>query len=299
MDAIANVAGSANNVFVSLDGAMSMEVRHGCDPEAAKRFTTAELRRHFLIETLFRPQAVTLTYSHVDRLVVGGAMPVATPLPLTALKPLGVDSFLHRRELGLMNVGGLGRVVVDGSSFEIGTRDFLYVGMGAREVLFESATVAAPARFYLVSAPAHAAHPTRKLSLADGKTIQLGSVETASVRTLHQVIEPDTCPSCQLVMGFTELEVGSVWNTMPSHVHERRSEVYFYFDLEADARVFHLMGQAGETRHLVVGNEQAVISPPWSLHSGAGTSNYAFVWAMAGENQDFADMDALAMSELR
>jgi 4-deoxy-L-threo-5-hexosulose-uronate ketol-isomerase len=242
---------------------------------------------------------VTLTYSHVDRLVVGGAMPVATPLPLTALKPLGVESFLHRRELGLMNVGGLGRVVVDGNSFEIGTRDFLYVGMGAREVLFESATVAAPARFYLVSAPAHAAHPTRKLSIADGKTIQFGSVETANVRTLHQVIEPDTCPSCQLVMGFTELELGSVWNTMPSHVHERRSEVYFYFDLEADARVFHLMGQAGETRHLVVGNEQAVISPPWSLHSGAGTSNYAFVWAMAGENQDFADMDALAMSELR
>jgi len=292
-------AAAAKGNFLSLDGQTTMEVRHVSHPDAVKTFTTDQLRRHFLIESLFVPGKVMLTYSHVDRLVVGGAMPVATSLPLEALKPIGADRFLRRRELGLINLGGAGRVIVDGRAFELGARDSLYVARGAHDVRFESASASEPAKFYLLSAPAHATHETQKIALADARRISLGARETANVRIIHQVIHPEICKSCQLVMGFTVLEAGSVWNTMPTHLHDRRCEVYCYFDLSPETRVFHFMGEPSETRHLVVANEQAVLSPSWSIHSGAGTGRYAFVWAMAGDNQDFDDMDMLAMSELR
>lgn len=299
MNAPGTVTPAAKDTFLSLDGHTTMDVRHASHPDAVKTFTTDQLRRHFLIESLFRPGQVTLTYSHVDRLVVGGAMPVATSLPLEALKPIGADRFLWRRELGLINLGGAGRVVVDGRTFELGTRDSLYVARGAEDVRFESARASDAAKFYLLSAPAHATHQTKRIAVADAKEISLGASETANRRTIHQVIHPDICKSCQLVMGFTVLEPGSVWNTMPTHLHDRRCEVYCYFDMAPEMRVFHFMGEPSETRHLIVANEQAVLSPTWSIHSGAGTGNYAFVWAMAGDNQDFDDMDMLAMSELR
>lgn len=299
MTATLPAAGSMPERHVSLDGRTSMEVRHASHADAVRQFDTQALRRHFLVDSIFRPDEVVLTYSHVERMVVGGAMPQGRALPLAALKPVGSPTFLARRELGVINVGGVGRVIVDNATHEIGKLDSLYVGRGAREVAFESARAGDPARFYLVSAPAHATHPTRKVGSAQAKRMPLGSRETANVRTIHQVIQPDVCPSCQLAMGFTVLEPGSVWNTMPAHRHDRRCEVYFYFDLPPDARVFHLMGTPDETRHIVVANEQAVLSPVWSMHSGVGTSAYTFVWAMAGDNQDYADMDAIAMSELR
>jgi 4-deoxy-L-threo-5-hexosulose-uronate ketol-isomerase len=299
MNAITPVDSAGRTTYVSLDGITTMEVRHASHPDGVVHFATDELRRHFLVESLFVPGRVNLTYSHVDRFVVGGAMPGDTALSLEALKPIGADTFLRRRELGLINVGGQGCVIVDGIRFELATLDALYVAMGTSEVRFESATAAEPAKFYLLSAPAHARHDTRKITMAQARKVALGSPATANVRTIHQVIHPEICPSCQLVMGFTVLAPGSVWNTMPTHLHDRRCEVYFYFDLAPDARVFHFMGEAAQTRHIVVANEQAVLSPSWSIHSGAGTSNYAFVWAMAGDNQDFDDMDALAMSNLR
>jgi 4-deoxy-L-threo-5-hexosulose-uronate ketol-isomerase len=299
MNAPAAVAPAAKDRFLSLDGSTTVEVRHASHPEAVRSFGTDQLRRHFLVESLFRPNAVTLTYSHIDRIVVGGAMPVSDPLPLQALRPIGSDTFLRRRELGLLNIGGSGRVTVDGRAFDIAKLDALYVAMGAENVRFESVDSSRPAKFYLMSTPAHASHKTQKIAITAAKKIPLGARETANVRTIYQVIHPEVCKSCQLVMGFTIIEPGSVWNTMPSHLHDRRCEIYFYFDLQPETRVFHFMGEAAETRHLVVANEQAVLSPGWSLHSGVGTSNYTFVWAMAGDNQDFADMDALAMSDLR
>ena len=299
MNAPATITPAAKGTFLSLDGKTTMEVRHASHPEAVKSFDTDQLRRHFLIESLFRPDAVTLTYSHIDRFVVGGAMPVSAPLPLQALKPIGSDKFLRRRELGLLNDGGCGRVVVEGKSFAVAKLDALYVAMAAEDIRFESVDPARPAKFYLMSTPAHARHETRKIAIDEARKISLGARETANVRTIYQVIHPEVCKSCQLVMGFTVLEPGSVWNTMPSHLHDRRCEIYFYFDLQPETRVFHIMGEPAETRHLVVSNEQAILSPGWSLHSGVGTSNYTFVWAMAGDNQDFADMDALAMSDLR
>jgi 4-deoxy-L-threo-5-hexosulose-uronate ketol-isomerase len=299
MNAPATIAPAAKDTFLSLDGNTTVEVRHASHPDAVRTFDTGQLRRHFLVETLFRPGAATLTYSHIDRFVVGGAMPVSAPLPLQALKPIGSDKFLRRRELGVLNVGGSGRVTVDGRSFDMGKLDALYVAMGAEDVVFESADPSRPAKFYLMSTPAHARYETRRIAIADARKIALGARETANLRTIYQVIHPEVCKSCQLVMGFTVLEPGSVWNTMPSHLHDRRCEMYFYFDLQPEARVFHFMGEPAETRHLVVANEQAVLSPSWSLHSGVGTSNYTFAWAMAGDNQDFADMDALAISDLR
>jgi 4-deoxy-L-threo-5-hexosulose-uronate ketol-isomerase len=299
MNAVPPLEAPAHATFISADGTTSIEVRHAIHPDAAKHFATDELRAHFLIDSLFRPDAVSLVYSHIDRIVVGGALPIAAPLALQSPKPIGSPTFLARRELGVINLGTSGRVVVDGESFELARCDSLYVGRGTRDVRFESIDARQPARFYLLSTPAHAAHPTRKLAASEAKMIRLGKPETANVRTIHQVIHPDVCASCQLVMGFTVLEPGSVWNTMPSHLHDRRCEVYLYFDVPADARVFHLMGEPTETRHIVVANEQAVLSPGWSIHSGAGTASYAFVWAMAGDNQDFGDMDAVGMGELR
>lgn len=278
---------------------MTIEIRQACHPEAVKGFDTNSLRRHFLIERLFAPGEVLLTYSHVDRLIVGGAQPMAAPLTLPTPKAVGTDAFLKRRELGIFNIGGAGRVRVAGAVHELANRDALYVGLGAGEVVFESRDSAQPAKFYLVSTPAHAVHPTQIVSQAQAKTLQLGEQTTANRRTIRQYIIPGICESCQLVLGFTQLDEGSIWNTMPAHTHDRRCEAYLYFDLAEDARVFHLMGEPQETRHLVVANEQAILSPGWSIHSGVGTRNYAFIWAMGGDNQDYTDMDGVTVGELR
>jgi 4-deoxy-L-threo-5-hexosulose-uronate ketol-isomerase len=278
---------------------MIIDIRQASHPDAVKRFDTGELRRHFLVERLFSPGEVLLTYSHLDRMVVGGAMPASGPLTLPAPKGLGTEAFLARRELGVINVGGPGRVTVGDGSYDLAHREGLYVGRGAGEVRFEGLDSAEPAKFYLVSAPAHASFETVHIPIEKANSFTLGAPETANVRTIRQYIIPDVCRSCQIVMGMTQLEPGSIWNTMPCHTHDRRSEVYLYVDLVPEARIVHLMGEPGETRHLIVANEQAVLSPGWSIHSGVGTSHYAFVWAMAGDNQDYTDMDMVAMPDLR
>jgi 4-deoxy-L-threo-5-hexosulose-uronate ketol-isomerase len=278
---------------------MTIEVRQVCHPDAVRHFSTDELRRHFLIERLFVGGFVNLTYSHIDRLVVGGATPISEPLTLESHKQIGSPNFLDRREVGVVNLGGPGRVQTDGHPHEMGPRDALYIGMGAKDVRFESVDAANPAKFYLVSTPAHARYDTMKISLDSARRVDLGDAANGNVRTIFQMIHPEVCRSCQLVLGMTQLKPGSMWNTMPAHVHDRRSEVYVYFDLQPDARVFHLMGEPDQTKHLVVANEQAILSPGWSIHSGVGTSNYAFVWAMGGDNQDFADMDMVPMDGLR
>ena len=278
---------------------MEIDVRQVSHPEAVRYFDTDELREHFLIETLFEAGAIALTYSHLDRLVVGGAMPTDKRLELQSSKVIGSPNFLDRRELGVINIGGQGRVISDGVTHQLAPLEALYVGMGVKSVVFESADAANPAKFYLNSAPAHATHPTIHITREKANKLELGSPATSNERTLYQMIHPDICKTCQLLMGMTQLKPGSVWNTMPCHVHDRRCEAYLYFDLKADARVFHMMGEPNETRHLVVANEQAILSPGWSIHSGAGTSNYTFIWSMAGDNQDFTDMDMIAMSDLR
>ncbi len=279
---------------------MSITVRQASHPDAARSYDTARLRTEFLVEALFRPDAVELTYSHVDRIVIGGAMPVTASLRLETDKAtIGQPTFLARRELGICNVGGPGRVVCDGESFQVNLRDMLYVAMGTVEVTFHSEDPQNPAKFYLFSTPAHARHATVLVRETDANALELGTQEQANTRTLRQYIIPGRVQSCQLVMGLTTLKPGNVWNTMPSHVHDRRCEAYLYFDLKDEARVVHLMGEPQETRHLVVANEQAIISPPWSIHSGCGTSAYSFIWAMGGDNQDFTDMDMVAMGTLR
>lgn len=262
--------------------------------------SAAELRETFLLDGLFAPGEARLSYVDVDRTVVGGAVPTGTdPLALPNPADLRAAFFAERRELGVLNVGGPGAVTVDGQSFAVDRLDCLYVSRGSRDVRFASADSNSPARFYLLSYPAHAAYPTTLARKADASVTNLGALETANKRTIYKFIHPDGIKSCQLVMGFTQLEVGSVWNTIPPHTHMRRSEVYLYFDLAPDARVLHLMGPSDETRHLVVANEQAVVSPPWSIHAGAGTTRYSFCWGMGGENQAFADMDAVAVGDLQ
>lgn len=277
-----------------------MEMRYPSGPEAVKRFTTAELRDEFLIEQLFVNGQVTMVYSHIDRIIVGGAAPAGSPLTLTAdPKELGADFFLQRREVGIVNVGGAGRITVDGTAYEMDKLDGLYIGMGAQDVTFASADAGQPAHFYFASTPAHQTYPTAQIPIKDAEPVHLGDIANSNTRTIYKYIHPDGVQSCQLVMGVTLLEPNNMWNTMPAHTHARRMEVYFYFDIAADNVVFHLMGEPDETRHLVMRNEQAAISPSWSVHSGMGTSNYSFVWAMAGENQTFSDMDAVAMESLR
>jgi 4-deoxy-L-threo-5-hexosulose-uronate ketol-isomerase len=278
---------------------MTIEIRQVSHPEAVKQFDTEELRRHFLIERLFSLGDILLTYSHIDRLIVGGAMPGKDRIVLPTPKAVGTDAFLKRRELGIINIGGTGRVLVGGTAHELTHRDGLYIGMGAGEVAFESADASEPAKFYLVSTPAHATYETIKIPKEKVNSFKLGEQSTANKRTINQYIIPGVCQSCQLVMGLTQLEPGSMWNTMPCHTHDRRSEAYVYFDLNEDARVVHLMGEPTETRHLIVANEQAILSPGWSIHSGVGTSHYSFIWAMGGDNQDYTDMDMVAMSDLR
>ena len=278
---------------------MKLETRYAHHPEDVKGYDTEALRRHFLVEQVFAIGEINLVYSHVDRVVFGGAMPTVEALELKGGKVFGGDVFLARRELGVVNVGPAGRVTVDGETFPLASGDGLYVGMGARSVRFESDEASRPARFYLMSSPAHASYPTVRITRAQANPRRLGAPETCNVRTIYQYVHPAVCQSCQLVMGVTELEPGSVWNTYPPHTHERRMEVYFYFNMAPSTRVFHLHGQPGETRHLVVANEQAVISPSWSIHSGVGSGAYAFIWGMAGENQTFDDMDTLGPNDLR
>ena len=276
-----------------------MERRLTASPNEYAQMDTEELRNAFAVETLFAVGAVETVYWEVDRTVIGSAVPLGAPLKLEADKELAAEFFCERRELGALNLGGAGRITVDGVVHALEPLDCLYVGRGSREVLFESVDPAQPARFYLVSYPAHAVHPTALIRHADARKLELGDPGTANRRTLHQYIHEGGAKSCQLVMGFTRLAPGSVWNTMPPHTHWRRSEVYLYFDVPETAAVFHLMGPGEETRHLVLKSWQAALSPAWSIHAGCGTAAYAFVWAMGGENQRFDDMDGIPISQLR
>ncbi|MFC5702565.1 5-dehydro-4-deoxy-D-glucuronate isomerase [Cohnella faecalis] len=277
-----------------------MEIRHSTNPSDAKKYDTAQLRHHYLIEELFVDGQIKMVYSHEDRLIVGGAKPTDEALALEAQETLKTDFFLERREIGFFNIGSsIAVITVDGEAYELGKLDTLYVGKGAKDVRLASKDAAAPAKIYFTSALAHSTFPTRKVSVEEANTLHLGSLESSNERTIHQIIHENGVQSCQLMLGVTLFKPGSVWNTMPMHVHDRRMEAYLYFNLGEDARVFHMMGEPDETRHIVVANEQAVISPAWSVHSGAGTSSYAFVWAMAGENYTFKDMDAVPMSTLR
>jgi 4-deoxy-L-threo-5-hexosulose-uronate ketol-isomerase len=274
------------------------ESRYASSPNAVKKYDTRALREEFLIDNLMQNGMINLTYSHYDRYIAGSAVPI-TPLKLETIDPLKASYFLERRELGIINVGANGTISVDGEIFELGHKDALYIGAGIKEVIFSSTDSTNPAKFYLNSAPAHSSFPTKKVSLEQANKLQLGSLETANHRTVNQMIIGGIVQTCQLQMGMTELKTGSVWNTMPAHVHDRRMEVYFYLDIPENQAVCHFMGQPQETRHIWMHNHQAVISPPWSIHSGAGTSNYTFIWGMAGENLDYADMDVAKITDLR
>ncbi|MGN9841955.1 5-dehydro-4-deoxy-D-glucuronate isomerase [Nonomuraea sp. H19] len=273
-----------------------MNIRHATDPAQIPGFDTDALRSRFLVEDLFG-SAISMVYSHEDRMVIGGVRPSGAPVTLQTADPLRADYFLARRELGVVNVGtDPGTVTVDGAGHELGAKEVLYVGKGSREVTFAGDGGAA---FYLVSTPAHATHPTRKGTLADATPISLGEQRSSNERTIYKFIHADGIQSCQLVLGITELAAGSMWNTMPAHLHDRRTEVYLYFGLEPSDRVVHLMGRPDQTRNLIVADRQAVISPPWSIHCGFGTGAYAFVWAMGGENIDYTDVEPYPITELR
>ena len=276
-----------------------MEIRYPTHPRDFQHYTTAQIRQDYLIDHVFQPGELRLVYSQIDRIIVGGVCPTDSALALEGGQELGSAFFLERRELGLINLGGPGTVTADGVAYALNTRDGLYLGMGVKEVAFTSAQSAAPAKFYLNSAPAHAAYPNKHITLADAKQVKLGSKQESNQRTIYQYVHPAVLPSCQLVMGLTMLEPENVWNTMPCHTHDRRMEVYLYFNLPDNAVVFHLMGEPAETRHVVIRNEQAVIMPSWSIHAGVGTTNYAFIWGMVGENQTFTDMDHVPMTTLR
>lgn len=275
------------------------ETRYASSPQEVQRWNTEETRKAFVIEQLFEADGLRLVYSHYDRYIAGGVMPVGKPVKLETIDQLKAAYFLERRELGIINVGGAGTVLVDGEAYEIGFKEALYVGRGRQEVIFSSSDAAAPAKFYLNSTPAHREYPTRRITKQDAEVVTLGAPETANHRTINKLIVNSVLPTCQLQMGMTELKTGSVWNTMPAHTHDRRMEVYFYFEVPQGQSVCHFWGQPQETRHIWMQNEQAVISPPWSIHSGAGTSNYTFIWGMAGENLDYGDMDVCAINDLR
>lgn len=276
-----------------------MELRTASSPRDVKTYDTARLREEFLIQDLFRPDEVKMVYSHIDRIITGAAMPVNKALTLAAGEELRAEYFLQRREMGIINIGGEGKVTVDGTVYTLRRRDGIYVGRGCKDVVMESVDSTKPAKFYFNSTPAHKAYPTVYIRPEDCVNVELGSLEQSNHRNICKYILPGQVESCQLVMGMTTLRPGSVWNTMPCHTHDRRMEVYLYFDLPEDAFVMHYMGEPTETRHIVVRNEEAVISPSWSIHSGAGTQAYTFIWGMAGENQDFDDMDGCAMTDLK
>ncbi|MGQ3378854.1 5-dehydro-4-deoxy-D-glucuronate isomerase [Priestia filamentosa] len=276
-----------------------MEIRYAHHPEDVKKQTTEELRKNFLIETLFEADHVHLTYTHNDRMIFGGVTPSQEELTIKLDKELGVSYFLERRELGIINIGADGTVILDGVEYEMKGRDGLYVGRGTKDVKFRSKDANNPAKFYINSTPAHHTYPTVKIDIKKIDPLHKGEQGTLNERNIYQYIHPNVCDSCQLQMGLTMLSPGSVWNTMPCHTHERRMEVYLYFDMEPDTRVFHFMGKPNETRHLVMKNEQAAISPSWSIHTGTATSNYTFIWGMCGENITYDDMDHVKMEDLR
>ena len=264
-----------------------------------RRMTTDELRKAFVVEELFQPGKLELIYTNVDRAVIGGIVPLTDPLELKGGREMACTYFCERREVGIINLGGSGAIVVDGDTYEMAPRECLYIRRGSRGILFSSANPENPAQFYLVSYPAHADYPTTKAGLKDANRLELGSTAEANRRTIHQYIRPGFIKSCQLVMGFTELHEGSVWNSFPPHTHDRRTEVYCYFDLLPNGAVMHFLGEANETRHVALREKQAVLSPAWSVHCGAGTGRYAFVWAMGGENQEFDDMDKCDLVKFR
>ena len=280
-----------------------MDIRYSANQKDFKRYTTQETRDEFLIEKLFVADEVVAVYSHVDRMVTMGVMPVsgvvAIDKGIDVWKVFGSNFLLENREIGIFNLGGAGEISVDGNIYSLGYKDCLYIGKGAKDVSFKSADGKTPAKFYMVSAPAHTTYPTKLITIESAAKVPLGEVKTANKRVIKQFIHPDVLETCQLLMGLTELDEGNVWNTMPAHTHERRMEVYMYFEIPEDQAVFHLMGESDETRHIVMRNEQAVISPSWSIHSGCGTSRYTFIWAMGGENKAFTDMDTIPTQDLR
>ncbi len=280
-----------------------MDIRYSCNQRDFKRYTTEETRNEFLITGLYKADQVVAVYSHVDRMVTFGCMPVKETVSLDkgidVWHNFGTHFILERREIGIFNIGGSGKVTVDGTVYELNYKDCLYITMGAKEVLFSSNDAEKPAKFYMVSAPAHCSYETRLIKIEDAAKKPLGAMETANKRVINQFIHPSVLKTCQLSMGMTVLEGGSVWNTMPAHTHERRMEVYMYFEVPENEVVFHMMGEGQETRHIVMQNEQAVISPSWSIHAGVGTGSYTFIWAMGGENQAFDDMDVIPTTELR
>jgi 4-deoxy-L-threo-5-hexosulose-uronate ketol-isomerase len=278
---------------------MKFETRHASHQSIVQTADTEKLRELFHVPGMFVADDVNLVFSHVERMIVGGVMPVTKPIELDEVPALSKGPFLARRELGIINIGGPGKVTVDNAVTPLGTREGLYVPMGTEKLAFSSDAAAAPAKFYLASTPAHARYETVKIDVAKANPMPVGSAATANERTIYQYINPDICKSAQLLMGLTSLKEGSVWNTMPCHLHERRSETYFYFDLKPDARVVHILGEPHETRHVFVANEEAVIAPPWSIHTGCGTSNYSFIWAMGGENQEYKDVSWVPMNVLR
>lgn len=278
---------------------MHINVRYSSHPTDFKHYDTQRIRDEFLVEKLFVPDQFHFAYSHFDRMIVGGVKPVGQTHKLPTYDELKSDYFLERREVGILNIGGDGLIMVGEDPYTLQKRDCLYVGLGHKNVTFKTLDPKNPAKFILVSTPAHRQCPTKLMVAANATPVELGATKTANERTIYKYIHAEGIESCQLVMGMTVLKNGSTWNTMPPHTHDRRSEMYVYFDLDEDHRVVHLMGTPQETRHIFVANEQAIISPPWSIHSGTGTTNYSFMWAMAGENYTFTDMDGLTISELR
>ncbi|MBX3009177.1 MAG: 5-dehydro-4-deoxy-D-glucuronate isomerase [Melioribacteraceae bacterium] len=277
-----------------------MEVRYSPDKNGFKKMDTTELRESFLIESLFKVNEIPMVYSDVDRSITGSAVPSGKSLKLAASKKeMAAEYFAERREIGVINIGNKGSIILDGKEYSMDNKDALYIGRGTKQIEFLSDVSNEPAHFYFVSYPAHKEYPSKHIKYNDAIHRHLGSIETSNKRTIHQYILPDILPTCQLVMGLTELEDGSVWNTMPCHTHQRRSEVYMYFNLKPEAFVMHMLGAHDETRHIIIRDRQAVLSTSWSLHAGAGTQSYSFIWAMGGENQVFDDMDHIAMSEMK
>ena len=276
-----------------------MKIRFHNSPKEVSTMATEELRSNFLVENIMQADQVNLVYTHYDRMIMGGIMPVNKTVDLPTYEALKASFFLERRELGIINVGGDGEIQVDGTSFEINKLDCLYAGKGCQKISFKSKEKSDPAKFYLLSAPAHQAYATTLMKKDKASPTEMGAAETANQRTIYKYIHAAGIESCQLVMGLTILKAGSVWNTMPTHVHDRRMEAYFYFDLAQNQKVIHLMGEPGQTKHLVVSNDEAIISPPWSIHSGCGTSNYGFIWGMGGENADYTDMDMVNINDLK
>jgi 4-deoxy-L-threo-5-hexosulose-uronate ketol-isomerase len=278
---------------------VNYQIRNASHPNDVKKYDTKNLREHFVVEKLFVKDEINLVYSHFDRFIVGGAFPASEKLVLETIDPIRSDYFTERREIGIINVGGKGKITVDEQIFELDYKEALYIGRGNKNIVFESFSDKIPAKFYINSATAHATYPCKKVSNAEAEIAVLGTLETANHRTINKLLIQSILPTCQLQMGMTELKAGSVWNTMPPHVHDRRMETYFYFEVPEGQAICHFMGEISETRHLWLANEQAAISPDWSIHSAAGTSNYTFIWGMAGENLDYGDMDAHSITNLR